>query len=157
MKTKSKNSSLKVETINEVKIHYERPILNPNRIVRSSEDSERLLRSFIDAKRIDYKEFFWVLLLTNANQVIGISEISVGNTTGVSVNIKEIYQLALLANSTAIIVAHNHPSGKLSPSESDKKLTKKLNDASKLLDITLLDHLILTSEGFVSFSDCNWM
>lgn len=157
MKTKSKNSLLKVETFNEVKIHYERPTLNPSRIVKSSEDSERLLRAFIDAKRIDYKEFFWVLLLTNANQVIGISEIAVGNTTGVSVNIKEIYQLALLANSTAIIVAHNHPSGKLTPSESDKNLTKKLTDASKLLDITLLDHLILTSEGFVSFSDSNWM
>lgn len=157
MKTKSEHLLLEVNTFNEVKIHYERPILNPNRIVKSSEDSERLLRTFIDKKRIDYKEFFWVLLLTNANQVVGISEIAIGNTTGVSVNIKEIYQLALLANATSIIVAHNHPSGKLTPSESDKNLTKKLREASKLLDITLLDHLILTSESFVSFSDCNWM
>lgn len=142
---------------NEIEIHYKRPIFNSHNKVSSSEDSERFFRSFIDEKRIDYKEFFWVMLLTNANQIIGISEIAVGNTTGVSINIKEIYQLALLANATAIIVAHNHPSGKLVPSEADRKLTRKLTDASKLLDITLLDHLILTSEGFVSFSDCNWM
>jgi DNA repair protein RadC len=107
---------------NEVQIHYKRPIFDCKSKVASSEDSERVLRSLIDPKRIDYKEFFWVLLLTNANQVIGVSEIAVGNTTGVSVNIKEIYQLALLANAPAIIVAHNHPSGKLTPSESDKKL-----------------------------------
>ncbi|WP_400077097.1 JAB domain-containing protein [Winogradskyella sp. R77965] len=142
---------------NEIEIHYKRPIFNPNNKVASSEDSERFFPSFIDEKRIDYKEFFWVMLLTNANQIIGISEIAVGNTTGVSINVKEIYQLALLANAPAIIVAHNHPSGKLVPSEADRKLTRKLTDASKLLDITLLDHLILTSEGFVSFSDSNWM
>jgi len=144
-------------SFNEVQIHYKRPIFNSNRKVASSEDSERILRSFIDPKRIDYKEFFWVLLLTYANQVIGISEIAVGNTTGVTVNIKEIYQLALLANAPAIIVAHNHPSGKLTPSEADKKLTRKLRDASNFLDILLIDHIILTSEGFVSFSDSNWM
>ena len=157
MKTNASKLLLEVSTFNEIQIHYKRPIFDPNSKVASSEDSERLIRTIVDIKRIDYKEFFWVLLLTNANQVIGISEIAVGNTTAVSVNIKEIYQLALLANATAIIVAHNHPSGKLTPSEADKKLTRKLTDASKLLDITLLDHLILTSEGFVSFSDSNWM
>mgnify|MGYP000619166385 FL=1 len=111
----------------------------------------------MDNNRIDYKEFFWVLLLTNANQVLGVSEISVGSTTGVSVNIKEIYQLALLSNASAVIVAHNHPSGKLTPSTADKNITEKLQKALKLLDIILLDHLILTSEGFVSFSDSGWM
>lgn len=157
MKTEITKLQEEVFTFNEIEIHYKRPIFNPNNKVASSEDSERFFRSFIDEKRIDYKEFFWVMLLTNANQIIGISEIAVGNTTGVSINIKEIYQLALLANAPAIIVAHNHPSGKLVPSEADRKLTRKLTDASKLLDITLLDHLILTSEGFVSFSDSNWM
>ena len=157
MKSDAVKLLLEVSTFNEIEIHYKRPIFNSNNKVASSEDSERFFRSFIDEKRIDYKEFFWVMLLTNANQIIGISEIAVGNTTGVAINIKEIYQLALLANAPAIIVAHNHPSGKLVPSEADRKLTRKLTDASKLLDITLLDHLILTSEGFVSFSDSNWM
>ena len=72
-------------------------------------------------------------------------------------NVKEIYQLALLSNASAVVVAHNHPSGKLKPSTADKDLTQKLKEAFKLLDITLLDHLILTSEGFSSFSDSGWM
>ncbi|WP_299059182.1 RadC family protein [uncultured Polaribacter sp.] len=157
MKTKLQRSLSEMSTFNEVQIHYERPIFNTNRVVKCSEDSERILREFLDNKRIDYKEFFWILLLTNANQILGVSEIGIGNTTGVAVNVKEIYQLALLSNASAVVVAHNHPSGKLKPSTADKVLTQKLKEAFKLLDITLLDHLILTSEGFVSFSDSGLM
>ena len=157
MKTNSMKSIEKISTFNEVQIHYQRPIFNTDKAVRSSEDSEKHFRELLDQKRIDYKEFFWVLLLTNANQVLGVSEISVGSTTGVSVNVKEIYQLALLSNASAVIVAHNHPSGKLAPSTADKSITEKLQKALKLLDIILLDHLILTSEGFISFSDSGWM
>ena len=157
MKTNSTKSIEKISTFNEVQIHYQRPIFNTCKTVKCSDDSEKYFREFLDNKRIDYKEFFWVLLLTNANQVLGVSEISVGSTTGVSVNIKEIYQLALLSNASAVIVAHNHPSGKLVPSSADKNITEKLQKALKLLDIILLDHLILTSEGFVSFSDGGWM
>ena len=150
-------SNEKISKFNEVQIHYQRPIFNTHKTVKSSEDSEKYFRDFLDNNRIDYKEFFWVLLLTNANQVLGLSEISIGSTTGVSVNIKEIYQLALLSNASAVIVAHNHPSGKLVPSLADKNITEKLQKALKLLDIILLDHLILSSEGFVSFSDSGWM
>lgn len=157
MKTKSTESSKKITRCNEVQIHYKRPIFNMGKTIKCSGDSEKVLRDYLDNQRIDYKEFFWVLLLTNANQILGISEIGIGSTTGVSVNVREIYQLALLSNASAIIVAHNHPSGKLIPSTADKNITKKLKEALKLLDITLLDHLILTSEGFVSFSDSGWM
>lgn len=142
--------------LHEVEIHYKRPVLNDNLKIKSSEDSVRVLRQFIDTKRIDYKEFFWVLLLNNSNQLLGISEIAVGSTNGVTVNIKEVFQLALLTNATCIIVAHNHPSGKLKASESDKRITQKLMKASKLLDLTLLDHIIITSEDFMSYSDSRW-
>lgn len=142
--------------LHEVEIHYKRPVLNDNLKIKSSEDSVRLLRQFIDTKRIDYKEFFWVLLLNNSNQLLGISEIAVGSTNGVTVNIKEVFQLALLTNATCIIVAHNHPSGKLKASEADKRITQKLMKASKLLDLTFLDHLIITSEDFMSYSDSKW-
>ena len=154
---REKSTAIPIVKCHEVQIHYKRPFFNTDNKVASSLDSERILRTFIDTKRIDYKEFFWVLLLSNANHMIGISEIGVGGTTGVYVNTKEIYQLALLANAAGIIVAHNHPSGKLIPSEADRKMTKRLFNASELLDITLLDHLILTSESFVSFADSNWM
>lgn len=142
--------------LHEVEIHYKRPVLNDNLKIKSSEDSVRLLRQFIDTKRIDYKEFFWVLLLNNSNQLLGISEIAVGSTNGVTVNIKEVFQLALLTNATCIIVAHNHPSGKLKASEADKRITQKLMKASKLLDLTFLDHLIITSEDFMSYNDSKW-
>ncbi len=82
-----------------------------------------------------------------------MSEIGVGNTAGVSVNFKEIFQLAILTNTTAIIVAHNHPSGKLEASTTDIQLTQRLKKSIGLLDMTLLDHLIITSENYLSLSD----
>ena len=73
------------------------------------------------------------------------------------VNIKEICQLALLGHAMQIIIAHNHPSGTLTPSQADRKLTDKLKNTLNLLDIELLDHLIITSESYISFVDNNWM
>ena len=137
----------------EVQIHYKRPIFDNPKKIASSEDADAILREFIDLNRIDHKEFFWLILLNNSNYAIGMSEIGAGNTTGVCVNFKEIFQLAILANATGIIVAHNHPSGKLEISTSDFQVTQKLKKSSKLLDITLIDHLIITSEGFRSLSD----
>ena len=70
-----------------------------------------------------------------------------------SVDVKLIIQAALLANASAIIIAHNHPSGNLRPSIEDNRLTKRVAEAAKLFDIAVLDHLIVTSESFYSFSD----
>jgi DNA repair protein RadC len=137
----------------EVQIHYKRPLFETLKKIASSEDADAILREFIDPNRIDHKEFFWLILLDNSNYVIGLSEIGIGNTTGVCVNFKEIFQLAILCNASGIIVAHNHPSGKLAVSNSDIQVTQKLKKSAKLLDISLLDHLIITSEGFLSLSD----
>ena len=137
----------------EVQVHYKRPIFDLPQKIASSEDADAALRGFIDLDRIDHKEFFWLLLLDNGNCVLGMSEIGSGNTTGVCVNFKEIFQLAILCNASGIIVAHNHPSGKLAVSDSDIQVTKKLKASAKLLDISLLDHLIITSEGSLSLSD----
>jgi DNA repair protein RadC len=137
----------------EVSIHYKRPLFETEKKITSSESAVEIFREFIDPKRIDHKEFFWLMLLSNNNQVIGMSEIAVGNTTGVVVNFKEIFQLAILTNATAIIIAHNHPSGTLKPSARDVELTRRMNASTTLLDIKLLDHLIITSESFYSLSD----
>ena len=147
MKTK------RLSICHEVQIHYKRPLFETTKKISSSESADAILREFIDLERIDHKEFFWLILLDNSNYVIGMSEIGVGNTTGVCVNFKEIFQLAILANATGIIVAHNHPSGKLKASTLDLQITQKLKESTKILDITLLDHLIITSEGFFSLSD----
>ena len=156
MKTK-KLTLLTNVLCHEVEIHYKRPIFKKEERIKSSEDINRIIRTFADKKRIDHKEFFWLVLLSNANQVLGIAEISSGTAKGVVVNIAEVFQMIITTNSQSFAVVHNHPSGKLEPSASDRKLTNKLKKASKLFDIVLLDHLIITSESYVSFSDSNWL
>jgi len=95
------------------------------------------------------------LLLNRANKVLGISTISEGGLSGTVTDVRLIYQYAIKANASGIIIAHNHPSGNINPSESDQKITNKIKDAGNLLDIQLLDHIILTAEIEIyrSFAD----
>lgn len=137
----------------QVELHYKRPLFNSMQHIKNSNDVDTLLRKFIALNRIDLKEFFWVILMTNANRVIGISEIGSGTPRGVSTNFHEIYQLILKTNATAFAVAHNHPSGNMKPSENDKRITKKIQKLSKLMNVEFVDHLIITSEDYFSFND----
>jgi len=137
----------------EITVSYKRPLFQKMVHIKGSEDADTLLRNYIDMGRIDLKEFFWIILLSHANRVLGISEIGSGTPKGVVTNIQEIFQLVLLTNATGLIVAHNHPSGNLKPSHSDREVTKKLQKLSKLIDATLVDHIIITSESYLSFSD----
>ena len=136
-----------------IEIHYKRPLFESMRWITRANDASDMLREFACNNRIDLKEFFWVILLNHANRVLGISEIAVGTTSGVLVSIKEICQLALLTSSTQIVVAHNHPSGRLAASKNDLEMTFKIKEALRLFDIRLLDHIIITSESFLSFSN----
>jgi DNA repair protein RadC len=135
-----------------IEIHYKRPHFNEMLCVASVEDANEILRKYTNLNQLDLRECFWVILLTNANRVLGVSEVACGTTTGVQPNPKYIMQLALLVNASAIIVAHSHPSGNLTISKSDVRETNKLKRLTKLMDITLLDHLIITSESFLSFA-----
>ena len=94
-----------------------------------------------------------MLLLNRANKVLGYVLLSLGGTAGTVVDPKVIFQAALKTNAHGIILCHNHPSGNLTPSSQDISLTKQLRDAGKFLEIALLDHLILTTEGYYSFAD----
>ncbi|RXG32054.1 JAB domain-containing protein [Leeuwenhoekiella marinoflava] len=98
-------------------------------------------------------ESFKVLLLNNSNDVLGIYTASNGGMTGTLVDVRLILSRALVANATAMILAHNHPSGTLKPSQADKDITAKIKKAAEYLDIKVLDHLIVTAEGFHSFAD----
>jgi DNA repair protein RadC len=98
-------------------------------------------------------EQFWVLYLTNANRVIHQSCISTGGITGTVVDVRMIFSEALHKRATGIIVAHNHPSGQLRPSNNDRVITKQLVNAGKVLNINVLDHLIYTDAGYYSFAD----
>ena len=104
-------------------------------------------------KDIDYRESFAVLLLSRSNRVLGLRWISSGGISGTAVDVKLIFQAALKANASGIIAIHNHPSGNLSASDADIKITRKIKEAGIILDISLLDHVIITSEGYYSMAD----
>lgn len=93
------------------------------------------------------------MILNRAQKVLGICEISQGGSSGTVADPKIIFALALKANASGIIVSHNHPSGNLRPSQADIDLTKKLKEGGKFLELQLLDHVIVTSEGYYSFAD----
>lgn len=98
-------------------------------------------------------ESFWVILLNRANRVVRQYQVSKGGIAGTVADPKLIFKNALDALASGIIVAHNHPSGNLNPSQADIDLTQKLKDAGKLLDIQLLDHLIISGQRYFSFAD----
>ncbi|MDM1465139.1 JAB domain-containing protein [Myroides odoratimimus] len=106
-----------------------------------------------DENKIELLEQFKVLMLSNNNRVLGVLEISSGGITGTVVDLRLIFAALLKAKATAFILVHNHPSGKLQPSDADRQITQKIKQASQILDIALLDHLIITSESYYSFAD----
>lgn len=98
-------------------------------------------------------EEFWILLLNRANEVIGRNNLSKGGVSGTVVDAKMIFKMAIEKLASAIILAHNHPSGNLRPSQADISLTNKIRDAGNILDIPVLDHLIIGNGAYYSFKD----
>jgi len=100
-------------------------------------------------------EEFWIIYVNNSNKVIQKNLLSKGGITGTLVDVRLVLKNALEVGATGLILVHNHPSGTLKPSESDKQLTQKLKKASESLDIKVLDHLIITEKAYFSFADEN--
>lgn len=98
-------------------------------------------------------EEFWILYLNNSNKVIYKSQLSKGGITGTVVDARLVFKTALEQNATGIILVHNHPSGILQASEPDKQITKQLKTAGQALNINILDHVIVTEHGYLSFAD----
>ncbi len=98
-------------------------------------------------------EEFWVIMLNRANEVIKKVPLSVGGMVGTVVDTRLIFKAALENLATAIILVHNHPSGSKNPSEADVEITRKLREVGRLMEITVLDHLIFTDSGYYSFAD----
>jgi DNA repair protein RadC len=121
--------------------------------ITSSKDAADLLIKVWDDNKIDFVEQFKVLFLNRSNRVLGLFEASTGGVTGTIADPKLIFVAALKANSCAIVISHNHPSGELKPSQQDEQLTQKIKEGGKFLDIRVLDHIIVTSEGYYSFAD----
>lgn len=138
--------------VGEVELTYKLTTRNKNK-VSSSADAYQILLPTFKAGTIDYKEYFKVLYLNQANQVLGFTQISEGGITETSVDVRVILQAALLTNSVSLILAHNHPSGNLKPSKQDLELTQSIKEAAELMRIRVLDHIILTSDKYYSFAD----
>lgn len=118
--------------------------------ITNSKDIYDLLKAeFLDIPH----EAFWIVLLNRANRVIKKHQISQGGVTGTVADPKLIFKIALEELASAVVLAHNHPSGNLTASQADIDLTKKLKESGKLLEIQVLDHLIVAGNTYMSFSD----
>lgn len=122
----------------------ERPKIN------SSADAANIFKPLLSD--IPHEEF-WVLLLNRNNLVIDKMIISRGGITGTVIDVRIIMKMALECLACSIILCHNHPSGNLIPSEADKEITRKIKDAGKLFDISVLDHVIVGNNSYFSFAD----
>ena len=137
-----------VELVYKTKIKAsERPKVN------SSKDIYEILRQLWDSTKIDMLEEFKLLLLNRGNRIIGVSEVSSGGITGTIADPRLIFAAALKSLAVSIVLCHNHPSGNLTPSRADEQLTRKIKEAAAYHDITVLDHMIITSEAYLSFAD----
>ena len=118
----------------------------------SSNDAFKVIKQFY-FDDIDIFESFFILCLNRNNQTIAYAKISQGGVAGTVVDIKLIAKYAIDCLASAVILAHNHPSGNLKPSNEDLAITKRIKEGLKILDISVLDHIILTSDGYLSFGD----
>lgn len=118
--------------------------------IKGSSDIFRVMEGLIGDLNV---EEFWVLYLNQGNFVIRKEQISRGGINQTTVDIRVILKMALDLFATGIILAHNHPSGNLNPSNMDYKLTQRIKDAARTLDIEVLDHVIITQKAYFSFAD----
>ena len=124
--------------------------------IRSSKDASDYIRNFY-FEDIDIFESFFVLLLNRANNTIGYAKISQGGITSATVDVILVAKYAIDSLASGVILAHNHPSGNFLPSSQDKDLTSKIKQGLKLFNVSVLDHVILTSDDYYSFADNGFM
>ena len=123
--------------------------------IGSSKEAYSIVKKYFPAETIHLQESFVILYLNQENRIIAVYSISKGGITGTVADVRLILGTALKLVAVGLIIAHNHPSGNINPSNSDNELTQKIKEASKLMDIKLLDHFIITPiEGkYFSFAD----
>lgn len=135
----------------EVKLTY-KSIAKDKVKITSSRKVYEVFKPFYE-EDMDYKEYSFIMYLNRQNEILGVLKLSEGGCSGTVIDPKILMQGALLVNAQAVIISHNHPSGTLRPSEADDVLTKKIKQLGELMDLPLLDHVILTSNGYYSYSD----
>ena len=141
-------------TVSEIEIKYTPAIKKQDRVkITNSQKAYNTFLNNWNHNTVELYEEFKVMLLNKANEVIGISTIAKGGMSSCLVDLKLLFALTLKSASPVIILAHNHPSGNLKPSDADKRIYEKVKKASEYLDIQILDNMIITKDGYYSFID----
>jgi DNA repair protein RadC len=141
------------ERVSEIKVSYKPKLIEGPKIT-SSNVAYNFIKRFYSKDTIALQEKFVVLYLNRANQAIGVYQGFSGGITGTIIDLRIIMGIALKSMACGIFLCHNHPSGNLLPSTADVEITKKIKEACKLMDISLIDHLIISPEGdYFSFMD----
>jgi DNA repair protein RadC len=145
-------SNLFNSNIAEITISYSSKVKSSERLqITKSNHADAAFREAFPS--LEHKEYFYAMFLDRANRVLGVYQVSSGGLTGTVVDPKIVFQAALKANACSIILAHNHPSGQIHPSEADISLTRKMKQAGDIMELQVLDHLIIATEGYMSFAD----
>ncbi|TWF31730.1 DNA repair protein RadC [Chitinophaga polysaccharea] len=122
--------------------------------INSSSDAADIFRELWDNDRIELQEQFKVMYLNQQNSILGVYQLSTGGMTSTVVDIRLLFGAAVKLAATKIILAHNHPSESLKPSQADIRVTRKIRDAAAVMDIELMDHIIITpSNGYFSLAE----
>ena len=138
----------------EIKISYSTTVKEcDRRKVTQSRECVEIFREIFPLGEMELRESFYILLLNRANKILGYYRVSEGGLSGTVADPRLIFSTALKCNAVSLIMAHNHPSGNIQPSAADIQLTKNIAASGKLLEITVLDHIILTKESHYSFAD----
>lgn len=140
--------------VSEVELIYKSKVKASERpFIKCSSDIEKILRNFYDENTIELLESFYVMYLNRSYRVLGIYKVSAGGITGTIADPRLIMAMALKLASCYLVLSHCHPSGNLQPSSADILITEKIKLVASLFDMKVLDHVILTSNEYLSFSD----
>lgn len=138
--------------MNEILLKKGRKKVEVEESVTSSQIGYDIIRKFY-SDDIEIYESFFILLLNRSNTCIGFAKISQGGCVGTVIDVKIISKFVVDTFATGIILAHNHPSGNISPSPQDIALTKRIKEAMNIFDVRVIDHLILGNNSYYSMAD----
>ena len=140
--------------INEVQLEFEKKLFSVKKVTTSA-DAAEISREIYHAtySKIELKEYFFIIMLNRANEVLGYTKVGEGGVSSTLVDMKLAFATAIKCLASGIILLHNHPSSQLRPSEQDIQLTKSFSRLGDVLDIRILDHIIITAHSYCSFSD----
>ena len=138
----------------EVELVYKSKVKSSERIqISGSKDSYDVFSALWNDDELELREQFKAIYLNRANKIVGFYEVSSGGITATIADTRLILKAALDLLACSMLIAHNHPSGNLKPSKADEELTQKIKVAAEFHDIKLLDHIILSDQGYYSFAD----